>query len=169
MQTFEIRCKATCTVLDGNFSVNEVKNTLNNYFNQDFWLDTDEVIKYCQFNEISLLDYFIDCHKFDSDLTHVIDRYEVLDNNGKIVSIDSLSTHLYNEWNFHWFYEINNPKFRITEEGSIYESFCWSDLKDIFNWQIVDVNTLVYGLLKQGQYNYIDMSATNNFFIEIIK
>jgi len=169
MKTYSIRCKATWTELDGNLTLNEVKNTLNNYFNQDFWLDADEVIKYCQFNEISLLDYFIDGHKFDSDLTHVIDRYEVLDNNGKIVSIDSLSTHLYNQWNFHWFYTNNNPKFRITDDHCIYESYFWSDLKENFNWQILDVNTFMHDLLKFGKYQYIDMSARDSFFIEIIK
>lgn len=169
MKTYSIRCKATWTELDGNLSLNEVKTTLKNYFNNDFWLDTDEVIKYCQFNDISLLDYFIDGHRFDKDLTNVIDRYEVLDNNGQVISVESLSTCLYNEWNFHWFYEINNPKFRITDESCIYESYFWSDLKENFNWQIVDVNILVYGLLKHGKYNYVDMSATNSFFIEIIK
>lgn len=168
MKTYEIRCKATWTELNGNLSLNELKSTLESYYNQDFWLDTDEVIKYCQFNNISLLDYFTEGHKFDNELTHIIERYEVLDNNGQIVSIDSLCSQLYNYWNFHWFYENNNPKFRITDDSCIYDSFFWSDLKENFNWQIIDVNSLVYGLLKQGQYNYVDMSATNNFFIEII-
>ena len=128
MKTYEIRCKVTNTEFDGNLTLNELKSTLESYFNEDFWIDTDEIIKYCKFNEISLLDYFVNDHKFDNDLPHIIERYEVLDDKGKIIGIDSLSSHIYNEWNFHWFYENNNPKFVINSQNCIHCKTC--DIKE---------------------------------------
>ena len=54
MKSYSIICKATGTELDGNLSIDELATTLFDYFKDDFWLDIEEVIKYCKFQEISL-------------------------------------------------------------------------------------------------------------------
>lgn len=168
MKTFEIRCSVTNTELDGDLTLSELRSTLESYYKEDFWLDTDEIIKYCEFNEISLLDYFVYNHKFDSNLTHVIDRYEVLDDNSEILDIKFLLVDLYNVFYYHWFYNDNCPGFVITDaNGQSHEIGFWSDLNICFDWSIVDQYKLMYDLLKYGQHKYIDMAPSDCFTIEI--
>jgi hypothetical protein len=169
MKTNEIRCKATGTEFDGNLTINELATTLFNYFKDDFCLDIDEVIKYCEFQEISLLEYFIDGHKFDKDLTHIINRYEILDETGEVVEIDEVLPALYDSWAYHWFYDGDCPKFVITDANNqSHVVSYWDDIKNSFNWAVVDVNILMSDLLKLGQYRHIDMAAADNFTIEIL-
>ena len=168
MKNYSIICKVTGTEFDGGLTINELAVTLFNYFKDDFCIDIDEVIKYCEFQEISLLDYFIDGHKFDRDVMHVIDRYEILDNSGEVLEIDEVAPAIYDVWAYHWFYDNDCPRFMIIDQYSqIYIVRSWDRIKESFNWSLVDINELMAELLKTGQYIYKDMAANDSFEIRV--
>lgn len=169
MKNYSIVCKVTGTQFDGNLTLLELRNTLVNYFNEDFGCDFDEVIKFCEFQEISVLQYFIEGLKFDNDLMNIFDRYEILDNSGEIVDVERLLPDLFNKYFYHWFYNNNCPKFVITDSNNQPHVInFWNSLKNFFNWDIVIEKELMHDLLKYGEYQYIDMIAGDNFKIEIV-
>ena len=168
MKNYSIICKVTGTDMDGNLTLSELRSTLINYFNEDFAIDIDEVIKFCQIQEISLLNYFIDGQKFDRDVMHVIDRYEILDNSGEVLEIDEVAPAIYDVWAYHWFYDNDCPRFMIIDQYSqIYIVRSWDRIKESFNWSLVDINELMAELLKTGQYIYKDMAANDSFEIRV--
>ena len=166
MKDYSIVCKVTSTVLENELTFTEAIKTLENYCFDDYGVDIEEVLNYCERTKTSLLDYFIKDHFFSYDnLMYPIERYILMFNDNKEISLSDCN---FNKLNvFSWFYHKHETiSFQICDKYGSITGFGWDFIKESINWEIMDENEIVLRLLQNGSYEYKDFC--DSFTITIV-